>query len=65
MVKILTKEAMEKLTTKRLLAYKNKLMQVPETEAWEDDEQISKSDDEWKRLYSDVKDVLSTREHVE
>ena len=64
MVKLLTKEEMEKLTTERLLAYKNKLMQVVEFDD-EDSDRMTKSSPEWQSLYANVKSVLSTREHVE
>lgn len=67
MVKILSKEELEKLSTKRLLAYKNRLMKVPE-EADTDNKNpdyMYKGHSIWKRLYQDVKDVLKTREHIE
>ena len=60
---LLTNEQMKKLNTKRLLAYKNALMKVPETDNW-DGEGFSKSSLEWKNTYARVKAVLATREHV-
>lgn len=66
MISRLSKEQMEKLTTKRLLAYKNKLMKVPEEASWGDPNgQLNKSDPEWQRIYTELKEVLATREHVE
>ena len=65
-MKILTKEQMEKLTTKRLLAYKNAVMRVPEGPNWDDPKaQINKTSPEWQELYANLKEVLATREHVE
>ena len=62
----LTKEQLEKLTTKRLLAYKNKLMKYPETKNWDDPNgRMSKEHQVWKNAYQDLKDVLSTRENIE
>lgn len=65
-IKFLTKEELEKLTTKRLLAYKNKLMKCPEGYDWEPDSsyRITKQDPKWQEIYSLVKDILSKREHV-
>jgi len=66
MVKILTREQLEKLTTKRLLAYKNKLMDVHEGPNWDSDDvvRLNKTSPEWKELYAIVKEILATREHV-
>lgn len=66
-VKFLTEEHLEKLTTKRLIAYKNKLMAYPEGPSWEEGnvKRLNKSDDIWKDQYSLVKKILSTRENVE
>lgn len=66
-MKLLTKKAMEKLTTARLLAYKDKLMQVPETADWADGDrsQITKEDYDWQYTYKILKHILSSREHVE
>jgi len=65
-MKILSRDQLEKLSTKRLLAYKNKMMQVPETINWDEPNvRWNKNDPSWKALYSLVKEVLATREHVE
>lgn len=61
----LTKWQMERLTTARLLAYKDKLMKYHETPNWEDVSYISKSHPLWKEAYKNIKEVLATREHVE
>jgi hypothetical protein len=64
--KLLTKEQMENLTTARLLAYKNSLMEVPETPNWDEPGyQLNKTSQEWKDTYYTLKDILATREHVE
>lgn len=69
---------MEKLPTKRLLAYKNRLLQVDDCfTCWCGsrgcdhklkqllaDGAFIKSSPEWQELYTNVKEVLSTREHV-
>ncbi len=60
----LSKEQMEKLTTKRLLAYKAKLMKTNE-QPNEDGTGISKEHPLWKEAYKNIKEVLATREHVE
>lgn len=70
---MLSKEKMKKLTTQRLLAYKNKLMQTVETPTdhyfhagdcngncvW------SKSHPDWQKTYNDLKAILANREHIE
>lgn len=65
MIKILSKDQLEKLTTKRLLAYKNKLMDVHDHPDWDYPGGFSKEHPDWQKLYTDVKDVFSKREHVE
>lgn len=68
---LLSREQLEKLTTKRLLAYKNKLMQVHDSGDWNDycicfqNEHINKTSPEWQETYQNVKSVLATREHIE
>lgn len=68
--KFLTSEEMEKLTTKRLLAYRNKLYKVPEGPSHEEtiyggiDTQMHKCRPEWKEAVARVKVVLATRENV-
>lgn len=68
-MKILTSEQLEKLTTKRLLAYRNKFLAVPDCCAPEclcdASEVMSKIHRQWQRTYSELKTVLATREHVE
>lgn len=58
----LTKEQMEKLSTKRLLAYRKSLLTLPEWRSWPD----------WKhwqaehaRALAEAKELLDTREHIE
>jgi hypothetical protein len=64
---LLSIEQLEKLTTPRLLAYKKKLMQVPEEPNWDEcsGSRMNKIDAAWKKAYADVKSVLSKRENVE
>ena len=74
---LLSKEQMEKLSTKRLLAYKAKLLTVRD---WvkcycgddgckvgsdEEPNAFTKQHPSWQELYMNVKIVLATREHVE
>jgi len=70
----LTRDQMRKLTTKRLLAYKAKLMSVHETPQGHDinclrscpgDCGWAKSHPRWKSNYALVKEILANREHVE
>jgi hypothetical protein len=64
--KLLTQTELKRLTTPRVLAYKNRLMNVPEGPNWEEDnvERLNKADPKWKQAYADVKAVLASREHV-
>lgn len=62
--KFLSKDQMEKLTTKRLLAYKNKLMKYHDHPDWDDLDSISKASDIWKEIYANLKSVLATRENL-
>lgn len=76
-MKLLTKEEMEKLPTKRLLAYKTKLLSVRDKEVcWcgdrsceyagdRDPNSFTKQHPTWQDIYINVKAVLATREHVE
>ncbi len=66
-MKLLDKEQLQKLTTQRLLAYKNILMQVPEKPNWGDSlfTKITKEHPKWRETYAAVKEILKTREHVE
>ena len=65
-VKLLSKIEMEKLTTERLLAYKKRIMQVPEGPSWDEDnvDRINKTSPEWQETFNNLKEVLSTREHI-
>ena len=61
---LLTKEAMEKLNTKRLLAYKASLLKVHDHPDWEHEGGFSKESPEWIAAYDACKAILNTREHV-
>ena len=61
---LLTKEAMEKLNTKRLLAYKASLLKVHDLPNWDNDGELSKQSPEWIAAYDACKAILNTREHV-
>ena len=60
----LSKEELIKLNTKRLLAYKAKLMKFHDTPDDDAPDSMSKQHPEWKQVYADVKAILSTRENV-
>jgi len=69
----LTKQELVKLNTKRLLAYKNKLMKFPETmdeyvsvdlNYDPGDKDVSKSHPLWQEVYAVLKEILATREHI-
>lgn len=62
----LTKEKMEKLTTRRLIEYRNKLLSYPENANWEmsGSARITKMHPSWQEAYVNIKAVLATREHV-
>jgi hypothetical protein len=76
-MKILTRQEMEKLNTKRLLAYKNRLLKVRDATTCADSDceteikdleatnALTKSSPIWIETYAAVKDILSTREHIE
>lgn len=66
-MKLLTKEQMGKLTTARLLAYRNSLLSVVETGRHFQDDYVyfAKDSPTWKRTYKQLKEVLATREHVQ
>lgn len=68
-MKILTVEQLEKLTTKRLLAYRNKFLAVPDVcePLCECNKEVvmSKVHRQWSKTYSELKSILATREHVE
>ena len=71
-MKLLTKDQLDKLNTKRLLAYKNKLLSVRESYCWCDCTYekvdgvkcLNKEHPTWQDIYELVKKILSTREHV-
>jgi len=66
-MKFLSEKELENLSTVRLLAYKNKLMAVPEAPNWGDtiiSRNINKSFPEWKTTYDNLKKILSNRENV-
>lgn len=64
---ILERAKLESLTTERLLAYKNRIMGVPEGPDWDlllpSLGGLNKTDQRWKDCYALVKQVLSKREH--
>lgn len=69
--KLLSREKLEKLTTKRLLAYKNSLMRVVEghlVDIYGDthpaDIYVSKQSPEWQETMKVIKEILGTREHI-
>lgn len=77
-MKILTREQLEKLNTKRLLTYKNRLLRVSdgncscrdsgcnhEPQQLLEDGTLIKSSPIWQETYKLVKVLLSTREHIE
>jgi len=75
----LSKEQMHKLTTKRLLAYKKKLLSCNEGPNVEraffgsgvlnitidKEDNAHKESPEWKQAYAEAKAILATRENVE
>lgn len=69
-LKFLSFAEMEKLTTPRLLAYKESLYKVPEGPSHEEtiyggkDDGMHKKRPEWKAAVAAVKAVLAKREHV-
>lgn len=61
-----SKEFLETLTTKRLLAYKRALMECHTYAHWDEDGfqfEVLKSDQEWIDNMQIVKDILTTRPH--
>ena len=71
-VKILDEKTLKKLTTKRLLAYKETLYRAREYPSWEltiyggdnANKEITKDQPEWQAAMGMVKAILSKREHV-
>lgn len=60
----LTEAQLQKLTTKRLLAYKNKLMIAVDGNSCSTDN-FYKNNPEWQQCYNTLKIILATREHIE
>jgi ATP-dependent RNA circularization protein (DNA/RNA ligase family) len=56
---------MKKLTTKRLLAYKNALLTFSESEeGWIVHGVLGKDSPYWQETYKNAKEILATREHI-
>ena len=65
-MKLLKSNELKKLTTKRLLAYRNSLLKCNETPHWDEDiKEITKQSISWKNTYATVKKILSHRENIE
>jgi len=68
--KLLSRVQMENLATPRLLAYKNRLLGVPEGPdydvLWEDakDCRVHKKNPLWQECYEACREILSGRENV-
>jgi hypothetical protein len=65
-VRLLTEQQMTKLSTQRLLSYKNRLLKCHDTP--NEDEflfRVSKESNEWKETYRILRQILSTRENIE
>ena len=73
--KVITREELEKLHTKQLLAYLKRLHQCEESfegSDWDENRDLTdevmihfKQTEKWKFAYRTVKSILSGREHVE
>jgi len=66
--RILSAEQMKKLTTKRLLGYRNALLACHDTkhdEAGPNDDELTKDMPEWAAAHDAVIAELNQREHVE
>lgn len=69
--KLLSREEIERLTTKRLLAYRNSLYKYPEGPSYDEqffggkDYGLYKSHPAWKAAMKNVKSVLDQREHID
>jgi len=65
---VLSRERLDKLTTKRLLAYLRSLYVCHEGRHWDDDDhntqELTKDSTEWKEHIQLVKSILANREHV-
>lgn len=68
---LLNREQLEKLNTKRLIAYKNSLLRVIESSGADiygdtpSPVYASKQSPEWLATMQAIREILSTREHVE
>ena len=62
--KLLSKEEMEKLNTRRLLSYRDKLLSYRDYPDHDDPTSLGKSSAEWQEAYISIREILSTREHV-
>jgi len=68
--KFLTREQMDNLTTRNLLAYLRSLQKkYHDKPDWEDDVcspyKVTKSTPEWQEAHDIAKEILSKREHIE
>ena len=67
--KFLSVEELEALSTKRLMAYKNRLYKVvegPDDDAYKPGQgRMNKQNQDWKGALRAVKKVLATREHLD
>jgi len=63
--KLLSREEMEKLNTRRLLSYRDKLLSYHDYPDHDDPTSIGKSSPEWQEAYLNIREILSTREHVD
>lgn len=66
-MKLLPFEALSKLSTRRLLAYRDSLLTVPENTyhvMYDKTTRMCKDSPGWKQTYEDCKAILATREHV-
>lgn len=69
MKKLLNREQLEKLTTIRLLGYRDALLRCHQTQDWDFDRRyckpkIAKDTQVWKDNYVLVKEILATRENI-
>ena len=63
MKNLLTPAQLEKMNTKRLLAYKKRLLKCHEQPA--SSSEVAKSSPAWQTTYDAVRAILATREHIE
>ncbi len=70
-LKILTKDQLEKLNTRRLLAYLHRLHRCCEDSCsyydWDGpsyNHEVTKDSETWKEIHALVKSILATREHI-